>query len=204
MAPDSSLVMSSRLAMKRFSRSDSSITVARRSRFSGSLSPLARSRMVEAAPSTDASGVLRSCEIEVSSAERKRSDSTDRLTRSISSTSNTRSIASAPWSTSASSRRRWSGVSSGPDLSSSIPMTPIAPRPVRGGKVSLVQFVFGRIAGLDGEDAVLGQQQHHPHLQHQRDLVGGRPQYVVQRRGARQLAAEGVERFGGAHPDDRG
>ena len=53
MAPDSSLVMSSRLAMKRLSRSDSSITVASRSRFSASLRPLARSRMVLAAPSTD-------------------------------------------------------------------------------------------------------------------------------------------------------
>ena len=52
--------------------------------------------MVEAAPSTEASGVLRSCEIEVNSAERNRSDSTVRLTRSMSSTSSTRSIASAP------------------------------------------------------------------------------------------------------------
>ena len=41
-------------------------------------------------------------------------------------------------------------------------------------------------------------------MQHQRDLVGGRPQHVVERRGARELAAEGVERFRGAHPADRG
>ena len=54
MAPDSSLVMSSRLAMKRLSRSDSSMMVASRSRFSrvGRASP-ARSRSVPAAPSTD-------------------------------------------------------------------------------------------------------------------------------------------------------
>ena len=70
-----------------------------------SVRPLERSRMVEAAPSTEANGVLRSCEIEVKSAARKRSDSTVRLTRSMSSTSCTRSIASAPWSTSASSKR---------------------------------------------------------------------------------------------------
>ena len=92
--------------------------------------------MVEAAPSTEASGVLRSCEIEVNSAERNRSDSTVRLTRSMSSTSSTRSIASAPWSISASSRRRWSGVSSGPVRSLSMPMTPIGPRPVRIGRNS--------------------------------------------------------------------
>ncbi len=58
--------------------------------------PAGEIRMVLAAPSTEASGVLRSCEIEVNSAERSRSDSTVRLTRSISSTSSTRSMASAP------------------------------------------------------------------------------------------------------------
>ena len=42
--------------MKRLSRSDSSITVASRSRFSVSESAPARSRMVDAAPSTEASG----------------------------------------------------------------------------------------------------------------------------------------------------
>ena len=45
-----------------------------------------RSRSVPAEPSTAASGVFRSCEIEVSSAERSRSVSTVRLTRSMSST----------------------------------------------------------------------------------------------------------------------
>ncbi len=58
-----------------------------------------------AAPRIDASGVLRSCEIEVSSAERNRSASMLRLARSNSSTRNTRSIASALWSISASSNR---------------------------------------------------------------------------------------------------
>ena len=134
MAPDSSFVMSSRLAIKRLSRSDSSTMVANRSAFSTSVSLPARSRSVLADPSTAASGVLRSCEIEVRSAERRRSVSTVRLTRSMSSTRWTRSIARAPWSMSASSRRRSSGVSSGPGLSRSMPTTPIAPRPVRMGR----------------------------------------------------------------------
>ena len=179
-----------------------------------------------AAPSTAASGVLRSCEIEVSSAERSRSVSTVRLTRSMSSTRCTRSIASAPWSISASSSRRWSGVSSGPVLSLSMPTTPIGaapgahrqeqplgagqrvgaaagravvlPGPVGGGEIGLVERVLRRVAGLDRDRAVLRQQQHHAHLQHQRDLVGGGPQHVVERAGAGELAAEGVERLGGA------
>ena len=95
-APDSSLVMSSRLAMKRLSRSDSSMIVASSSAFSPSVSLSARSRSVPAEPSTEASGVFRSWEIEVSSAERNRSVSAVRSTRSMSSTSCTRSMASAP------------------------------------------------------------------------------------------------------------
>ena len=42
----------------------------------------------------------------------------------------------------------------------------------------------------------LRQQQHDAHLQHQRDLVGGRPQQVVERRRAGELAAEEVELLG--------
>ena len=79
----------------------------------------------------------------------------------------------------------------------------VAPRPVRGRKVGLVELVLRGIAGLHGDDAVLGQQQHHAHPEHQRGLIGGRPQHVVQRRGARELAAEGVERLRGPHPADR-
>ena len=80
----------------------------------------------------------------------------------------------------------------------------VAPGPVRGGKIGLVELILGRIARLHGQDAVLGQQQHHPHPEHQRGLIGGRPQHIVQRRGARELAAEGVKRFRGPHPADRG
>jgi len=42
--------------MKRLSRSDSSITVASKIALSVSVRPLARSRIVEAAPSTEAKG----------------------------------------------------------------------------------------------------------------------------------------------------
>ena len=80
----------------------------------------------------------------------------------------------------------------------------VAPRPVRGGQIGLVELVLRRVARLDGQHAILRQQQHHAYLQHQRGLIGGRPQHIVQRRGARELAAEGVERFRGPHPADRG
>ena len=143
-APDSSLVISSRLAMKRLSRSDSSMTVPSNSAFSLSVSLSARSRSVPAEPSTEASGVFRSWEIEVSSAERSRSVSAVRSTRSMSSTRRTRSMASAPWSISASSRRRWSGVSRGPGLSLSMPTTPMAPRPVCIGRNS--RLAPGRVS----------------------------------------------------------
>ena len=218
--------------MKRLSRSDSSMMVAEQIGLLGLARACpTRSRSVPAAPSTAASGVLRSCEIEVSSAERSRSVSTVRLARSMSSTRWTRSIASAPWSISASSRRRWSGVSSGPGLSLSMPTTPIAPRPVRigrnrrlapgsvseprpagavvlprpvrRGEIGLVERVLRRIAGLDGDRAVLRQQQHDADLQHQRGLIGGRPQHVVERADAGELAAEGVERLRRARPRHR-
>ena len=80
----------------------------------------------------------------------------------------------------------------------------VLPGPVGGGEIGLVERVLRRIAGLDGDRAVLRQQQHDAHLQHQRGLVGGRPEHVVERADARELAAEGVERLGGARPADRG
>ena len=53
---------------------------------------------------------------------------------------------------------------------------------------------------LDGDRAVLRQQHDHPDLQHQRRSDRrGRPQDVVERAGAGELAAEGVERFDCAH-----
>ena len=133
-APDSSFVMSSRLAMNRLSRSDSSTIVVSNSLFCASLRLAPRSRMVPAEPRIAASGVFRSCEMDVSKAERSLSVSMVRLARSMSSTRCTRSIASAPWSISASSSRRWSGVSKAPCLSLSMPMMPTMPRLVRIGR----------------------------------------------------------------------
>ena len=46
--------------------------------------------------------------------------------------------------------------------------------------------------------SALRQQDHHAHLQHQRDLVHRRPQQVVQVRSAGQLAAELIQLLGGA------
>ena len=46
--------------------------------------------------------------------------------------------------------------------------------------------------------AVLGQQDDDAHLQHQRDLMHGRPQQIVEVRRARQLAAELIQFLGGA------
>ena len=82
--------------------------------------------------------------------------------------------------------------------------TVVVPGPVGGSEIGLIELVFRRIATLDRQHAFFRQQQHHADLEHQRGLVGGRPQHVVQRRGAGQLAAEGIERFSGAYPADRG
>ena len=79
----------------------------------------------------------------------------------------------------------------------------VFPGPFRRREIGLVEDVFRRIAGLHRDRAVLGQQQHDPHFQHQRGLIGRRPQHVVERSGAGKLAAERIERFGGAGALDR-
>ena len=71
----------------------------------------------------------------------------------------------------------------------------VLPCPFRRRDIGLVEHVLGRIAGLDGDGAVLRQQQHDPHLQHQRGLVRRRPKHVVEGADPRQLAAERVEQF---------
>ncbi len=75
----------------------------------------------------------------------------------------------------------------------------VLPGPFRRGEVGVVERVFRRIARLHRDGAVARQQQHDAHFQHQRGLIGGRPQHVVERAGAGELAAEGVKRFDGAH-----
>ena len=76
----------------------------------------------------------------------------------------------------------------------------VLPGPFRRRDVGVVENVFGRITGLHRDGAVFRQQQHDADLQHQRGLVSRRPQHVVERAGAGELAAERVERLGGARP----
>ncbi len=167
--------------------------------------------------STAASGVLRSCEIEVSSAERSRSVSIVRLTRSMSSTRWTRSIASALWSIKrieqpalvrAQQRARLVAV----DADHADRAAPgahrqeqplgarqrvgaapggaiVLPGPFGRREVGFVERVLRRIAGLDGDRAVLRQQQHDAHLQHQGDLIGASP--TAHRRACRRRRACG-------------
>ena len=71
----------------------------------------------------------------------------------------------------------------------------VLPCPFRRRDVGFVEDILGRIAGLDDDGPVLRQQQHHAHFQHQRGLVGRRPQHVVEGADPGQLAAEGVEQF---------
>ena len=76
----------------------------------------------------------------------------------------------------------------------------VLPAPVRRGEVGLVQHVLRRIAGAHRDRAVLRQQQDDPDLEHRGDLVGRRPEQVVERADAGQLAAEEVEVLGHLGP----
>ena len=80
----------------------------------------------------------------------------------------------------------------------------VLPGPFGRGEIGLVEHVLRRIAGLHRDRAVLRQQQHDAHLQHQRGLIGGRPQHVVERADAGELAAERIERLGRARARHRG
>ncbi len=71
----------------------------------------------------------------------------------------------------------------------------VLPGPVRGGEIGLVERILRRIAGLHGDRAVLRQQQHDAHLEHQGGLIGRRPKHVVERADAGELAAECVEQL---------
>src|SRR5580700_11844943 len=133
-APDSRRVMSRRLATNRFRRSASSCRVPSNSSRSVALYFSGKLRRLDTVPRIEASGVRRSCEIEVSSAARSRSVSASTRASSSPLASEIRSIATAAWSHSASSSRRSSGVSNGPPVSRSIPITPTGPLPVRNGK----------------------------------------------------------------------
>ncbi len=72
----------------------------------------------------------------------------------------------------------------------------VAPAPFGRGEVVGVELVLGRVGRQHGELAVLGQQEHDLGLEHDRHLVGGGPEQVVDRRHAGELLGEGVERRG--------
>ena len=57
----------------------------------------------------------------------------------------------------------------------------VAPAPIGGGEVVGVEPILGRVGGLHGEAALLGQQEHDLSLEHDRDLIGGGPEQVVDR-----------------------
>ena len=187
----------------------------------------AKSRSVPAEPMIAASGVRRSCEIEVSSAWRRRSASAARMAVSTSSTRLTRSIATAAWSderveqaallggeqragalgveaddadgAAGGAQRHEQAAGAGQRVGAAAGGAVVLVAPVRRGDVGGLERVLGRIAGADRDRAVgVGQQQDHLHVELRGDLVGGGPEHVVERRGAGELAAEGVERLGGA------
>ena len=79
----------------------------------------------------------------------------------------------------------------------------VLPGPLRRREVGAVENVLRRIPGLHRDGALFRQQQHHAHFEHQRRLIGRRPQHVVERRCAGELAAEGIERLGRSCPVHR-
>ena len=214
--------MSSRFWTKRFRRSLSSrmvCTSCARSAVDSAPSQLARP---VAEPMIETSGVRRSCETDESSAERSRSVSVSRRASSMSVARLVRSIATATWSTSASSRCRCSGVSCRLGFSNETPSRPCGPRPVLSGRNSHSErrqrarapagrlvvlpgpvrgapggrrhLIFGRIAGCDLEPVTVLRQQHQRMaLQGRGDVMHCRPQHVVERSGAGDPAAEVVE-----------
>ena len=121
-------------------------------------------------------------------------------TRSMSSTRYTRSMASAAWSANASRSRplvrseerpgfrcrcrpprrhrdrcAWAGTGASPPgkrIRSPPGRAIVLPGPLGGRQVCVVEFVLGRIPGLHFDPALLRQQKHHAHLQHERGLIG--------------------------------
>ena len=79
------------------------------------------------------------------------------------------------------------------------------PGPFGRGNISLVENVLGRISGLDGKAShCRAAEGRRATLSIRGDLVRARPKHVVERADAGKLAAEGVERLGGARPGHGG
>ena len=155
---------------------------------------------------------------------RRRSVAASSLVWSTSAASWTRSTASAVWSSSASSSRRSAGVSSGPARSFLMPddaelaaagaqgqeearragqvvraaagRRVVAPAPFGGCEVVVVELVLGRVGRHQHQPAVLGQEEHHLGLEHQRHLMRRGPEQIVDRSDTGELLREAVERRG--------
>ena len=230
MAPDSSRVMSSRLAMKRFSRSASSMHGARAApRLAASSS--VRRQLLQRAGRADDRGERRLQVVRDRGQQRRaqavglgrelglvdildKLDALDRERRLVGQRVEQPPLLGREQRTLACRcrcrrrRRAARPVRSGRKRRLA-PGSVSAPRPAArscsqaqlgGGEVGLVERVLGRIAGLDGDRAVFGQEQHDPHLEHRGDLEGGGPQHVVERAGAGELLAEQIEVLGRPGP----
>ena len=90
------------------------------------------------------------------------------------------------------------GVGAAPRLSI------VLPAPFGRRQIRLVEGVLRRIAAAHGDRALLRQQDHHRHLQHEGDLIGGGPEQIVQGHRAAELAAEEIEILRRLRPLARG
>ena len=163
--------------MKRLSRSDSSMMVASRSALAVVVEGAGQDPCsAPAAPRMEASGVLRSCEIEVSSAERSRSASTVRLARRVLDQMDAldrqrrlvdQRVEQAPLvgreqraglvavdaddadGAAAGAHRQEQPLGAGQRIGAAPGGAVVLPGPFGGGEIGLVERVLGRIAGLD-------------------------------------------------------
>ena len=75
----------------------------------------------------------------------------------------------------AGAHRQEQALSAGQRIGAAAGRAVVLPGPFRRREIGLVEHVLGRIAGLYRDRAVLGQEQHDPHLEHQRRLIGACP-----------------------------
>ena len=218
--------------MKRLSRSDSSMTVASRSAFSASLSPRrqvaqracrsqhGRERRLEIVRDRGQQGRTQPIrldrafrpvhvldQVDALDGERGLIDQGVEQTALIGSEKRAGLVAVDPHdadSAAAGPHRQEQALRSRERVRAAPGDPVVLPCPFRRRDIRLVEDVLGRIAGLDDNGAVLRQQQHDPHLQHQRGLVRRRPEDVIEGADPRQLAAERVEQFHRAHALARG
>ena len=215
--PDSSLVMSSRLAMKRLSRSDSSRMVATRSALALSSRAPDKSLSVPAAPTMAASGVFRSCEMrgeqrraqaigldpalglieivhemDALDGQRRLVDQGVKQAPLVGREQRTRLVAvdaDDADGAAAGAHGQEQPLGAGQRIGAAPGRAIVLPGPFRRGDIGLIENVLRRIARLDGNGAVLGQQQDDADFQHQGRLVGASPK--ARRRACRRRRACG-------------